>query len=251
MDSAFAAAVRRRLEEVLDPELDESIVSLGFVRGLELKDSVLTVTLKLPTFWCAPNFAFIMAEDVRRALSTLDGVREVRVALEDHFAAEEVCGGVNLGKSFPETFPGEAESDLDALRDLFRRKGFIRRQEQAIRTLADAGLSFGQICALRLADLQLAGDRFIVAGEGGSVSVPAEPITRYLKRRSEFGLDASPEGPLFVDLSGRPFTPEGLAAYLRRARLVRTSLEANVFLCRALLAARNATEGGGQNVPHG
>lgn len=249
MDSAFAAEVRRRLEEVLDPELDESIVSLGFVRGLDLKDGVLTVTLKLPTFWCAPNFAFIMADDVRRTLLALDGVREVRVALEDHFAAEQVCAGVNLGKSFPETFPGEAESDLDTLRDLFRRKGFIRRQEEAVRTLAEAGLSPGRICALRLADLRPAGDRFIVGGEGGPVSVPAEPITRYLERRRELGLNASLESPLFVDLSGRPFTPEGLAAYLRRARLVRTSLEANAFICRALLAARNA--GGGQNVPHG
>ncbi len=93
MDGAFAAEVRRRLEEVLDPELDEPIVSLGFVKGLDFNDGVLTVTLKLPTFWCAPNFAFIMAEDVRRALMGLDGVREVRVALEDHFAASRSAPG--------------------------------------------------------------------------------------------------------------------------------------------------------------
>jgi len=61
VDGAFAAEVRRRLEEVLDPELDESIVALGFVKAIDLKDGALTVTLKLPTFWCAPNFAFIMA----------------------------------------------------------------------------------------------------------------------------------------------------------------------------------------------
>ena len=250
MDGAFAAEVRRRLEEVLDPELDEPIVSLGFVKGLDFNDGVLTVTLKLPTFWCAPNFAFIMAEDVRRALMGLDGVREVRVALEDHFAAEQVCAGVNLGKSFPETFPGEAGSDLEALRDLFRRKGFIRRQELAIRTLAAAGLSPAQVCALRLADLEPAGDRITVSGQGEPVSVPAGPLRGYLKRRSELGLDAAPESPLFVDLSGRPFTPESLAAHLRRARLVRASLEANGFVCRALLAARNPT-GGGQDVPNG
>ncbi len=161
-----------------------------------------------------------------------------------------MCAGVNLGRSFPETFPGEAESDLNSLRDLFRRKGFIRRQELAIRALADAGLTPGQICALRPADLEPVGDLFIVPGPGGPVAVPAGPLRGYFKRRSELGLDASPAGPLFVDLSGRPFTPEALAAYLRRARLVRTSMEANAFVCWALLAARNPT-GGGQNVPNG
>lgn len=251
MDGTLAAELRRRLEEVLDPELDESIVSLGFVKGLDLEAGVLTVTLRLPTFWCAANFAFMMAEDVRRVLAGLEGVREVRVALEDHFAAEQVCAGVNRGRSFVETFPAEADSNLDAIRDLFRRKGFIRRQEGAVRTLTDAGLSPDQICGLRLSDLAAAGDRVVVRVGGRALPVPAGPLAGYLKRRAELGLDMSPEAPLFVDLSGRPFTPETLTPYLRRARLVRSSLEANTFLCRALLAARNANEGGGPNVPNG
>jgi metal-sulfur cluster biosynthetic enzyme len=62
------AAILDGLASVLDPELDQSILSLGFVRSISLRDFHATVTLQLPTSWCAINFTFIMAEDVRSAL---------------------------------------------------------------------------------------------------------------------------------------------------------------------------------------
>ena len=57
-----------QLVRVLDPELDESILDLGFVRSLRLRFGQAEVALRLPTSWCAVNFAYLMAEDVRRAL---------------------------------------------------------------------------------------------------------------------------------------------------------------------------------------
>jgi metal-sulfur cluster biosynthetic enzyme len=62
------AAILERLAQVLDPELDESILDLGFVRSLKLSCGHAGVALRLPTSWCAVNFAYLMAEDVRRAL---------------------------------------------------------------------------------------------------------------------------------------------------------------------------------------
>ena len=61
-------AILERLDLVLDPELDESILQLGFVRSVQVRDSHAIVMLQLPTSWCAMNFAYIMADDVRRAL---------------------------------------------------------------------------------------------------------------------------------------------------------------------------------------
>ena len=43
------AAVQERLAPVLDPELDESILDLGFVRSLELRSGPADVALRLPT----------------------------------------------------------------------------------------------------------------------------------------------------------------------------------------------------------
>jgi uncharacterized protein len=70
------AAFRERLARVLDPELDESILDLGFVRSVRLDSGRASVALRLPTSWCA--------------LLGLEGVREATVSLDDHCAAAEI-----------------------------------------------------------------------------------------------------------------------------------------------------------------
>jgi metal-sulfur cluster biosynthetic enzyme len=52
-DEAFTA-----LGGVVDPELDEPITDLGFVRSLHVDGDAVVVHLRLPTSFCAPNFAF-------------------------------------------------------------------------------------------------------------------------------------------------------------------------------------------------
>ena len=68
-----STAILERLGQVLDPELDELILDLGFVRSLELRSGHASLALRLPTSWCAVNFAYLMAEDVRRALLAVEG----------------------------------------------------------------------------------------------------------------------------------------------------------------------------------
>src|SRR5882757_9277408 len=115
-----ATAILKRLEQVLDPELDESILDLGFVRSLQLRSGHASVALRLPTSWCAVNFAYLMAEDIRRALLMVEAVR-----LGDHCAAEEIEAAVNDGRPFSDAFPGEGAGSLAALRLTFLRKGFL------------------------------------------------------------------------------------------------------------------------------
>jgi len=120
------SAILERLAQVLDPELDESILDLGFVRLLQLRSGHASVAVRLPTSWCAVNFAYLMAEDIRRALLTVEGIRQVTVRLGDHCAAEEIEAAVNIGRPFPEAFPGEGADSLAALRLTFLRKGFLK-----------------------------------------------------------------------------------------------------------------------------
>ncbi len=54
------------LATVVDPELDEPITDLGFVRSIRIDDAGVTVHLRLPTSFCAPNFAYLMASDAQR-----------------------------------------------------------------------------------------------------------------------------------------------------------------------------------------
>src|SRR5437016_4428082 len=119
------------LSTVSDPELDRSVVELGFADAIVGPDGDVTVELRLPTYWCAPNFAFMMAQDALEAIQAVPGVRSVRVDLMEHFAADEVSDGLARGRSFDDSFAGQADgSGLDMLRRLFWAKSFMVHQER-------------------------------------------------------------------------------------------------------------------------
>jgi metal-sulfur cluster biosynthetic enzyme len=252
-------AILDRLERVLDPELDESILDLGFVRSLQLRSGHASVVVQLPTSWCAVNFAYMMAEDVRRALLDIEGVRQVTVSLCDHCAAEEIEAAVNGGRPFAEAFPGDGAGSLAALRIRFLHKGFLGRQERLLRELREVGCSPEVICALRLGEMSVQGDMIMLrqpgcaSVEGGSAKI----LQRYLARRAELGLDCSPTAALIIDLEGKTLSAEQLLAHYETARTVRVAMEANGSFCRALLSLHRVdaagssgnTNTGGRHVP--
>jgi metal-sulfur cluster biosynthetic enzyme len=86
---------------VRDPELDEPITSLGFVTSAAVSaDGDAQVRLRLPTYFCAPNFAFLMVADAYDAVSALKGLRSTQVVLEDHFAGDAINNGVAARAGF-------------------------------------------------------------------------------------------------------------------------------------------------------
>ncbi len=101
-----------------------------------MRGDAVELVLRLPTFWCAPNFAYLMASDARKAVLQVPGVHEVRVTLRDHMYSDEISSG----KPFAEAFGDQAESDdMAELRQLFNRKAFGMRQEQLVRFLQEVG----------------------------------------------------------------------------------------------------------------
>jgi metal-sulfur cluster biosynthetic enzyme len=213
----LAEDVYAALEQVRDPELDESLPALGFVAGVRISGGTAEVRLRLPTYFCAANFAYLMASDAREAVAALPGVREARVVLEDHYASEEINGG----GAFDDVFDGDG-SGLEDLRALFRRKGFLARQQRLCEAL-DRGPE--ALAAMRLADLP-----------GG------EETATYLHRRAELGLDCSPDAPFVVSPVGERVPADAMPGQLRIGRAVRVSLEGNAGLCRGLLATRYEEE---------
>src|SRR5262249_7858477 len=76
---------RGALARVRAPEGDEPITSLGFVTSCTVSaGGDARVRLRLPTYFCAPNFAFLMVADAYDAVSVVPGVRGTEVVLEDH-----------------------------------------------------------------------------------------------------------------------------------------------------------------------
>ena len=212
--------VRAALGVVRDPELDEAITELGFVSSLEIDEGAVRVRLRLPTYFCAPNFAWLMVADATRAVAAVPGVTAVDVALDDHFAARDITTGVARGDGFRDTFAGLADGELSELRTVFRRKAFLARQHRLLRELARE-LSGDRICALRIGDLD-----------------PSPETAVYLQRRAELGLAVDDDAPVVMTVDGDPVVPADLDAHLARIRTVAVSIEGNAGLCRGLLATR-------------
>jgi metal-sulfur cluster biosynthetic enzyme len=220
------AAVLGALSGVRDPELDEPITDLKFVAGLQVADDAVDVRLRLPTPFCAPNFAYLMVADAKEAVLSVPGVREAKISLDGHYASEEINTGMVEDRGFEGTFPGETEGEsLDELRAIFRRKSFVSRQEKLCRTLLAGGYSSEELAEMRLEE------------------VPAsEAFEKYLSRREELGLDVSAEAPLVVDPDGNAIPEEAVVQHLRFAKLTRLSIEGNAGFCRGLLATRYGIE---------
>ena len=217
-----------QLARVYDPELDQPLTELGFIGGVTIDDSVVTVRFRLPTFWCAANFAFMMAADIRERVSELPWVERVDVELQDHFFAEEISGGVNCGKTFVGTFPSLATDDLDELRETFRVKAFVARQERLLRSLLALGWMEDAILGMRIGDLP----RLPLDSEGAALA------NRYIAILKERGLAGDATALAFVHPDGRPIAPPELRAHLARAQRTRLSVEFNAAFCRGLLKTR-------------
>jgi hypothetical protein len=181
-----------------------------------------SVRLRLPTYFCAPNFAYLMVADAKEAVLSVPGVHTASVVLGDHYASEELNTNVNAGGGFDEAFPGETEGpDLGELRATFRRKSFVSRQERLCRALLAQGCTPQELAAMTLGDVS-----------------PSDEFGKYLERRTELGLDVSLEAPFLVDPDGRRVPEEAVVQHLRFAKTVRVSIDGNAGLCRGLLETR-------------
>ena len=216
------ARVLDALATVYDPELDEPITTLRFVTSCDVSaDGDVDVRLRLPTPQCAPNFAYLMAADARNAVRRLPAVRDVTVVLEDHYTGDEINAAVGRGEGFAGAFPGETEGELEALRTLFHRKALVARQSGLCEAWLAEGAAPDEVTARRVADLP-----------------DDAEARRCLELRSHLGIPSGDEDPAFVLPDGEPIAAADLHRWLRRARLVRTSLEANGGICRSLLRVR-------------
>jgi metal-sulfur cluster biosynthetic enzyme len=222
------------LETVRDPELDEPITSLGFVTSCTVSPGgEAQVRLRLPTYFCAPNFAFLMVADAYDAVSALPDVRSTEVVLEDHFASDVINSGVAARAGFAQTFDGEAVGELGQLRADFLRKAVMAGTDQVCRPLLAAGHDQAALLAMTLGEVP-----------------PSHVLSRLRERRAELGLPADDAAPLLVDpVTGAAVSADALPLYLRRAKLTRVSIEANSGICRGMLRHRYRDPGQGETAP--
>ncbi|KQY50132.1 MULTISPECIES: iron-sulfur cluster assembly protein [unclassified Nocardioides] len=220
--TSLESEVMAELSTVLDPELDEPITDLGFVRSVAIDDTGVTVHVRLPTSFCSPNFAYLMTSDAVDALRRVEDIGQVRVFLDDHHDSDKINAGLAADAGYRGTFGVEAEDSLDELRLIFQRKAHTAAMERCIEDrLKHSGLTVADIYRLRLNNLP-----------GGRLK------EALLRRRTAIGLGIGPHARVFVDEHGEPVPPDEVPLRLRFAKAVRISIEGNSHFCRGLLATR-------------
>jgi metal-sulfur cluster biosynthetic enzyme len=231
-ESAYAA-----LGAVLDPELDEPVTDLGFVRSLEVYGGParadVVVHLRLPTSFCSPNFAYLMASDAKDVLTALPWTDRVVVGLDDHHDSEIINRGQGADAGYRGTFLHEAEHDLEELRATFRRKAHTAAMERCLTGLlrAEPDRAVESLGSVTLGDLPPGGH--------------TEALGR---RRAALRLPDSPDALVMVDHDGHGYAPEDVPLALRRARSTRISIDGNAHFCRGLLRTRYPDSGRDQAV---
>ncbi|MBM2615829.1 DUF59 domain-containing protein [Actinoplanes sp. LDG1-06] len=223
--STVGTRILAALAEVRDPELDEPITALGFVASASVSDDgVAEVHLRLPTYFCAPNFAYLMVADAYDQVAAIG--LEPHIVLDDHFASDAINEGVAARAGFVGSFEGEAVDELDSLRADFLRKAVLAGTDAVCRPLAGFPLA-----TMTLGD------------------IPDSPALQRLKRRRrDLGLSYADDAPLLIDpATGGPVGTDDVPLHLRKARLTRTSLDANTGICRGMLRHRYDTDGQGES----
>lgn len=215
------------LDTVVDPELDEPVTGLGFVRSVEIDDEGVTVHLRLPTSFCAPNFAYLMTSDAQDALKRIPDVGRVKVELDDHHDSDRINAGLAAEAGYHGTFGNEALDSLDELRATFKSKAHTAAMERSLKGLlqSDPELRVEDLGGVRLADL------------------PAVSTTEALRRRrAAIGLSDDDDAPVMVSDEGREIPGDQVPMKLKLARAARVSIEGNSHFCRGLLATRYSDE---------
>jgi metal-sulfur cluster biosynthetic enzyme len=225
------AQVWDRLRTVTDPELDESVVDLNFVTEATVgADGRVRISFRLPTYWCAANFSYLMADDMRAAVAGLPWVSGIDLRIDEHMYADKINAGLARGASFEEAFGDEAGGDLADLRRTFLVKAFQRRQSALLDHLVAAGHGAAPLVDMTVDELRRL-----------RLDVETDVLrARYLERRV---VAAAPDvGRAFVDAEGDRLQAETLPIYMRVLRRVIINAEFNGALCRGLLKERYALD---------
>ncbi|WP_339161397.1 iron-sulfur cluster assembly protein [Siminovitchia sp. FSL W7-1587] len=217
--------VYQMLEKVYDPELDEPLTDLNFIDRVEINGPSVHVVFRLPTYWCSPNFAYIMAEDIRKYVSELDWVTTVQVSLLDHCASDEINKGVTNRRSFNEVFSGLSDGDLEDLRRTFDIKAYYARQEKLLKHLLNRGMTEEEIIGVSIQTLK---------------NLPLSEKGRLLRNKYLEKKKALHHSSLLAVTTPEeePLTKKVFKDYLRGAKRTRMSMEFNAHYCRGLLEER-------------
>lgn len=173
------AEVLRALGTVTEPEFDEAITDVGFVRAVHVDEDGITVHLRLPTSGRCQGYAYLVASDALDALRELTDTGRVLVVLDGHHDGVRINAGLAAEAGHPGS---NGDESLAEPREAFRRAAHAAAVERAIGSLMrHRPMDVDGIRRLTLRDLP----------EG-------KPKTALLRRRFAIGLSNCPNSRVLI-----------------------------------------------------
>jgi len=96
MSQPTKEAILEALKKIEDPEYTKSIVEMGFIDDVIIEDGGVEVRFHLNSPYAPGMYAFMMAREIRRAVSQLRGITSVRAVITHHEKAVIINREVNL-----------------------------------------------------------------------------------------------------------------------------------------------------------
>ena len=83
------------LAKVMDPEIGIPITEMKLVDDIEIKDSEIIIKYHLTMPFCPGVFALAIGQDIKKRISSINGVTKVTAILSKHMMAEEINKKIN------------------------------------------------------------------------------------------------------------------------------------------------------------
>ncbi len=80
----------KALDKVVDPEIGIPITEMKLIDNVKIKNGIVEITFHLTTPFCPPVLALKMAQDIKSAVSSLPGVKKVKLNLQGDFLIPEL-----------------------------------------------------------------------------------------------------------------------------------------------------------------
>lgn len=169
------AQIMAVLSTVANPESEQTITELGYVRRVTIDDEGVTINLKVPPVASSENHAYLIAFEIQNALQRADRIGAIEVLLDDHADSDTI----NAGRGF-------------------LRKAHRAALERCVSALVERdSLAPSAVQRLILRDLPDGRDK-----------------TRLLHCRYALGLSMCLNSKAFVDADGRPLPVDELPIHV-------------------------------------
>ncbi|MGB9636666.1 MAG: metal-sulfur cluster assembly factor [Thermoplasmata archaeon] len=92
-DRELELEVSRQLQEVLDPEIGMSVMDMGLVQNLKVKDGIVSLVFVPSSPFCPMGVK--IAFDIKNKIKGIPGVKGIEMRVEGHVSAKEITEALN------------------------------------------------------------------------------------------------------------------------------------------------------------